>query len=240
MIGHPIQQPQSRFALINGRVILPQTIVTGQAIVVEGQKIAGLCEVDSLGAEVEKIDVGGRYITPGLIDIHIHGAVGHTFNEPAAEAFAAITRETAKRGVTSLLATISTAPLPNLEQCLQFSQRWMAETHQATQLLGVHLEGPYFCLAQSGAQDPANIRHPDDGTPDRLLEYHNAIKIMTYAPELPGGLELTSRLAKLGIVPAAGHSSAKDKDVLAAMEAGLRHIIHICICLRWLWRNLAC
>ena len=94
-------------------------------------------------------------------------------------------------------------------------------------MLGVHLEGPYFSLAQKGAQDPENIRTPDDGTPDILLEHRDALRIMTYAPELPGALDLTARLARLGIVPAAGHSSARDEDVLAAMKVGLRHAIHI-------------
>jgi N-acetylglucosamine-6-phosphate deacetylase len=91
----------------------------------------------------------------------------------------------------------------------------------------VHVEGPYFCLAQRGAQDPAHIRNPDDGTPAQLLEHHDVIKIMSYAPELPGALDLTTRLANLEIVPAAGHSNATDQDVLAAMKRGLRHIIHI-------------
>jgi N-acetylglucosamine-6-phosphate deacetylase len=94
-------------------------------------------------------------------------------------------------------------------------------------VLGVHVEGPYFCPAQAGAQDPANIRNPNDGTPGRLLAYHDIIKIMTFAPELPGALALTARLAQLGIVPAAGHSCAKEEHVRAAIEAGLRHIIHI-------------
>ena len=117
--------------------------------------------------------------------------------------------------------------MPDLVQCLQFSRQWMSEPHNGAQVLGVHVEGPYFCLAQSGAQDPSNIRTPDDGTPDVLLEHHEVIKIMTFAPELPGALDLTARLAALGIVPAAGHSCARDEDVLAAMKVGLRHAIHI-------------
>ncbi len=193
----------------------------------EGKKIVGIANADSLGTDTERIDVGGRYITPGLIDIHTHGALGHTFNEPDAKAFATITEENVRRGVTSVLATMSTAPIPDLVKCLEFSRQWMHEPHGGSQVLGVHLEGPYFSLAQKGAQDPENIRTPDDGTPDILLEHHDLMRIMTYAPELPGALELTARLARLGIVPAAGHSSAKDEDVLAAMEVGLRHIIHI-------------
>ncbi|HID61427.1 MAG TPA: N-acetylglucosamine-6-phosphate deacetylase [Anaerolineae bacterium] len=227
MVGNAIEQPKGRFALTNGRVILPQEIVTGKAVVVEGKKIMGIADADSLGAETEKMDVGGRYITPGLIDIHTHGALDHTFNEPEAEAFAVITEENMRRGVTSLLATIATAPIPDMVKCLEFSRQWMHELHSGSQVLGVHLEGPYFSMAQKGAQDPENIRTPDDGTPDILLEHHDVLKIMTYAPELPGALELTARLARLAIVPAAGHSSAKDEDVLAAMKVGLRHIIHI-------------
>jgi N-acetylglucosamine-6-phosphate deacetylase len=226
-MGNEIEQPKGRFALTNGRVILPQEIVTGKAVVVEGKEIVGIADADNLGAEVKKIDVGGRYIAPGLIDIHVHGALGHTFNEPEAEAFATITEENVKRGVTSLLATISTAPIPDLVKCLEFSRQWMHKPREGSQVLGVHLEGPYFNMAQKGAQDPKNIRTPDDGTPDILLEHHDVMRIMTYAPELPGALELTARLARLGIVPAAGHSSAKDEDVLAAMEVGLRHIIHV-------------
>jgi N-acetylglucosamine-6-phosphate deacetylase len=103
----------------------------------------------------------------------------------------------------------------------------MHKPREGSQVLGVHLEGPYFSMAQKGAQDPENIRTPDDGTADILLEHHDMMRIMTYAPELPGALELTARLARLGIVPAAGHSSAKDEDVLAAMRVGLRHIVHI-------------
>jgi len=220
-------QPQNRLALSNGRLILPDRLVTDQALLVEGRKIVGLAGPGSLGRDVEQIDVGGRYVAPGLIDIHIHGALGHTFNEPTTEAFARITRETARRGITSLLATTSTAPIPALVASLAFTQRWLAEPRHGSQILGVHVEGPYFCLAQAGAQDPANIRNPADGTPEQLLEYRDIIKIMTFAPELPGALELTGRLDGLGIVPAAGHSCARDEEVLAALEAGLKHIIHI-------------
>ena len=100
-----------RFALVNGRVVLPQTVETGKAVIVNGSTIIGIANMDELGDELEKIDVNGNLIAPGLIDIHTHGALGHTFNEPTAEAFTVITRENARRGVTSLLATPATAPL---------------------------------------------------------------------------------------------------------------------------------
>lgn len=227
MIGKGMEQPGGRFALVNGRVVLSYQVVNGQAVIVEEGKIVGIDDAGSLGSEVERVDVGGRTITPGLIDIHTHGGVGHSFNEPTEEAFAAITAENARRGVTSMLATISTAPLQDILECLEFSRGWMSQARDGTQVLGIHQEGPYFSLAQKGAQDPANMLSPNDGSADRLLEYADVIRIMTYAPELPGALELTARLVKLGIVPAAGHSAAIDEEVGAAIEVGLRHVIHL-------------
>jgi N-acetylglucosamine-6-phosphate deacetylase len=227
MIGKEIGQPEGLFALTDGRVILPTEIVADQAVVIEGDQILEVTEHQFLGTGIQRIEVGGRYIAPGLIDIHIHGAMGHTFNEPTPEAFASITRETVARGLTALVATVATAGIPDTVECLEFGRTWMKETHEGTRILGMHVEGPYFNLAQAGAQDPKNILTPDDGTPEILLKHSDVIKIMTYAPELPGALELTRRLAELGIVPAAGHSMATDKDVLAAMEVGLQHAIHL-------------
>lgn len=222
-----MMQIPDRFALVNGRVVTPQVVESGKAVVVDGSTISAIMPVGELDDSVEKIDVGGRLIAPGLIDIHTHGALGHTFNEPTAEAYGVITRENARRGVTALLATPATAPIANLVDCLEFSRAWMAGEQTGAQVLGVHLEGPYFDLAQAGAQDPANVRNPDDGTVDQLLEHQDVIRMISYAPELPGALELTSRLAELSIVPAAGHSSAKEGEIVAAIECGLRHMIHI-------------
>ena len=219
--------PQGRIALVNGRILLPNEVVVGQAVLIDDNTVAAVTGRDSLSDDVSIVDVGGRYISPGLIDIHTHGAVGHSFNEPNAEAWEAITKENARRGVTSLLATIATASVPKLVDCLEFSRQWMRSARAGTQVIGVHLEGPYFSYAQRGAQDPQHLRNPNDGSVDRLLEYYDVMRIMSFAPELPGALELTTRLVKCGVVAAAGHSSAQDSDVRAAVDVGLRHTIHI-------------
>jgi N-acetylglucosamine-6-phosphate deacetylase len=216
-----------RLALINGRVVLPHAVAQNQAVVVEDGKIAGVVDTGALGAEVERLDVGGRFITPGLIDLHTHGAVAHSFNEPTTRAFAAITEENARHGVTALLATVATAPLDDLVNCLNFCHGWMQEPHPGAQVMGLHMESPYISPAQKGALDPAYIRSPDDGSSDILLEHHDVLKIMVLAPELPGALDLIARLVKLGIVAAAGHSSAKEEHVLAAVQVGLHHVTHI-------------
>ncbi len=220
-------QPTNRFALSHGRIILPDAIALGKAVVIEGKRIVGIADAGALSSDTMQIDVGGRYITPGLIDIHTHGALGHTFNEPTEEAFDAITRENARRGVTALLATLAPAPIPDLVRCLEFCQAWMREKHSGSQVLGMHLESPYVSPAQKGALDPRNLHAPDDGTPDVLLEHHDVIRIFVVAPELPGALKLIHRLSDLNIVPAAGHSMAKEDDVRAAIHEGLRHVTHI-------------
>ncbi len=227
MIGRQLEQPGGRLALVNGRVVRSNSIDVGKAVVVEGARIVGVAELGALGQDVTRIDVQGRYVTPGLIDIHTHGALGHTFNEPTKEAFAAITEENVRCGVTGLLATVATAPLPAMIECCRFSREWMAQPREGSRVLGVYLEGPYINIAQKGALDPDHVRNPDDGSVDALLEHHDVVRIMAYAPELPGALDLTAKLHSLGIVPTAGHSSARDGEVLAAMQLGLRHVTHI-------------
>lgn len=227
MLERNVLRPKTQIALTNGRVVLLNEVAADKAVVIAGGRITKVCDRNALGNDVEIFDVGGRYILPGLIDIHTHGALGHSFNEPTEEAFQAITDENARRGVTGVLATTATAAIPDLLQSLARTREWMKLEHDGARVLGAHVEGPYFSVAQRGAQDPANMRSPDDGTVDQLLEYRDVIQIMSFAPELPGALELTRRLVDLGIVAAAGHSSAREAHVTAAIQAGLSHIIHI-------------
>ena len=164
----------SRFALVNGRIALPHAIIEGQAVVIEGGHDPRRGRGGRLGGRVARVDVGGRLITPGLIDIHIHGALGHTFNEPDAAAWEIILRENARRGVTSLVATFAPESIPNLIACLEFARGWMAPTPPSpvatregsgcTRVLGAHLESPYVSPAQQGALDPASMRTPGDGS----------------------------------------------------------------------------
>ena len=100
------------FAILNGRVVLPDRLVTGKALLVEDGRIVGLTGVDDLSDDLQRIDAGDRLVAPGLIDIHTHGALGHTFNEPTAEAFGVITAENVRRGVTSLLTLFLHDALP--------------------------------------------------------------------------------------------------------------------------------
>lgn len=219
-------------ALVNGRVVLPGRVALDTAVVIERSSaasgtIAAVVTEDQLPPGIARVDVGGRWITPGLIDIHTHGALGYTFNQPTQQAFNAILQENALRGVTGVLATIATAPMDDLIQVLEFIRQWMSVPHPGAQVFGAHLESPFISPEQCGALDPQNLFSPDDPRAERFLEYADVLRILVLAPERPGAVGLVARLAERGIIPAAGHSMAKEDEVLRAMQAGLRHVTHI-------------
>lgn len=225
-------QEQETFALVNGSIVLPDRVASGMAVVVEcpshtGGVIAAVIPEDQLPADIARIDVGGRWITPGLIDIHTHGALGYTFNEPTEQAFTAILQENARRGVTGLLATVATAPMDDLIQVFEFIRQWMAAPRPGAQVFGAHFESPFISPAQCGALDPQNLFGMDDPRAGRFLEYADILRILVLAPEQPGAVDFVARLAERGIIPAAGHSMAKEAEILRTMQAGLSHVTHI-------------
>jgi len=227
-----IQTEQQKLALVNGQVVLPTELAAGMAVVITRPQqgaafISEVIPVEQLPAEIERVDVGGRWICPGLIDIHTHGALGYTFNEASSQAFEAILGENLKRGVTGVVATVATAPIEDIIKSLAFMRAWMAAEKPGAQVFGAHLESPYISPLQSGALDPGNLRSPQDGSAESLLEYADVLRILVLAPELPGAIELVARLVQCGILPAAGHSMARESDVILAVKAGLRHVTHL-------------
>lgn len=216
-----------KFAVVGGTLVLPERLAPGTALVVQDGAIVGVQPEGEVDPRIRRIDAGGGYVLPGLVDIHTHGAGGRLFNEADDEAWATILDVQLAHGVTTVLPTTLTASLPELTAALAQGRRWLAAPRAGAQVPGMHVEGPYFALAQAGAQDPDHIRNPDDGSVDDLLAYADVIRLMSFAPELPGALALTERLVELGIVAGAGHSSAKDSHLAAAMERGLTHVIHL-------------
>lgn len=218
---------QNYTALSNARLILPDRILEGQTLVLQDDRIAGLAGPEDLGSETAILDMGGRLITPGLVDIHTHGGQGHTFNEPTAEAFGLILDMNARAGVTSVVGTLGGISIAETVACLDYGRHWQRSGARGARLIGMHLESPYIAPAQVGALDPAGIRRADDGSADPLFEYTDILRIFMLAPELPGALSLVERMAERGVVVAAGHTTAKEEQVVAAIERGLSHVTHI-------------
>lgn len=213
-------------ALVGPRVVLENVVLEDHAVLVRDGRIEAIVALSQVPADAVRRNLGDGILTPGLIDIHTHGASGHSFNEGTESANRSALSTLLAAGITTVLPTIATAPLDDTEQAINAIAAIQGQPG-LPRVPGAHLEGPYFAHAQCGAQDPDNLRSPDDGSIDRLLEQAAAIRMISYAPELPGAVALTRRLVEAGIVPAAGHSDGRDEDLLACQEAGLRHVIHI-------------
>jgi len=218
--------------LSNARLIFPDRLARGHVRVTDG-KIAALSDQALEPAAGEPvIDLGGQFLAPGFIDIHIHGAQRRDAMEATADAFAAICRHHARGGTTALALTTVTATSENILRVLQAAQAYRQEpAGDGAQLLGIHIEGPYFSKEKPGAHRLDLIRNPQRAEWEPWLAFEGLVTQMTVAPELPGALELFEELAGRGIIPSGGHSDAWDEDAAAAFSHGMRHATHTFNCM---------
>lgn len=223
------EQP-ARWALVNGNFLLPDGLRRDVAVVIDGGAVGAVIDAAELPqlAGVPLVDLGGRLATPGLIDLHVHGGFGLSFDRPGDPgALPAVLRRLARCGVTSIQASLVSTPVPALCARLdEIAGHDMAPVDGA-ELLGVHLEGPFLAAAQCGAQDPAALQDPAPADVTALLRHSDLVRMITLAPELAGAADAIRRFAAAGIVVAAGHSDAVADDLASAQAAGLRHITHL-------------
>ncbi|MEV0309975.1 N-acetylglucosamine-6-phosphate deacetylase [Nonomuraea fuscirosea] len=172
------------------------------------------------------VDVGGRLVTAGLVDLHVHGFAGACFDAGPGQA-AEVLRILARQGVTSVQASLVSASVERLTELLAAFAAVDRTADDCAELLGLHLEGPFLAPAQCGAHDPAVLRPPTSADVGLLLRHRDVLSMITLAPELPGAVEATGLLAGAGVVVAAGHSDARGDDLRAAVDAGLTHITHL-------------
>jgi N-acetylglucosamine-6-phosphate deacetylase len=203
----------------NARLIFPNGVREGLELVVADGKIAEVRERSSSAA----IDLGGNYLAPGFVDLHIHGALGRDTMEASPEAFRAICDYHATGGTTSLLLTTVTAPVSEIVDVLRAVR---ASVRASKQIAGVHVEGPFISNARAGAQRAEFIRDPSPDLLDQLLVFADVIKIVTLAPELPGALAVIDRLRLHHIAVSGGHSDASDVEARLGFEYGMRQVTH--------------
>lgn len=177
------------------------------------------------------VDLNGRYLAPGFIDIHIHGAVGRDTMEATDEAFDAICRFHASGGTTALALTTVSAPIPDIVAVLRQVESYRSKPHTGAQVLGVHVEGPYFNVEKKGAHLPEFIINPAPENYGPLLEWSHVMTQMTLAPELPGALGLIDALRRKGVRVSGGHSDAWDEDACAAFVHGMEGVTHTFNCM---------
>ncbi|WP_022917447.1 N-acetylglucosamine-6-phosphate deacetylase [Ruania albidiflava] len=214
---------ENPLVLTGGRVLIDDGVVETSVVVRDGQ-IAALVDDPPAG---RVLDVGGRLIGPGLVDIHIHGAAGHSFEQAEDDdGVAAIVGHLASRGVTTVLAALASDQVETMVSTVHALHRYRDDPLPGTaEVAGVHLEGPFLTPAQAGAHSPAVLRDPDADAVARLASLRPAM--ITLAPELPGGVSAVEQFRAAGTVVAAGHSEARVPDLQAAQAAGLTHLTHL-------------
>lgn len=213
--------------LTNARCIFPDGIRDGLEVVVQGGKIADLRQAGFVGEE-GVVDLGGNYLAPGFIDLHIHGAMGRDTMEASEEAFRAICDYHASGGTTSLLLTTVTAPVKAI---LDVAGAVRDGRPSLGRVAGLHVEGPFISKVKAGAQRVSAMRRPTPKAFAPLLEYADVIKRVTLAPELAGAPDFIDALRAHGIDPSGGHSDAWEEDARIAFEHGMRSVTHTFNCM---------
>lgn len=218
-----------RKILKNGTVITPIRTEKDSSVIIEDGKVITILPDSKLQTyeNDQIIDVGGRYISPGFIDIHSHGGGGHDFMDGTVEAIVGAATSHVAYGTTTILPTTVTSTWDELDTMLEQFAKAQDEMVGGPNIAGVHLEGPYFSLEQKGAQDPRYIKDPDPREYERVAEYSHLVKRWTIAPELPGALEMGRFLSERGILCSIGHSNAIYEEVVEAVESGYSLVTHL-------------
>jgi len=204
---------------VSGRIVLDDRVVPG-TISVEAGVIVGI----DLAASVPD---SAPFITPGFVDVHVHGWGGHDAMGGTA-ALDGMSRALLRHGITSFLPTAVTAPIDTLQEFAACVRSWMgAAPADGAQPLGFNLEGPFLAPGRRGAHDPAFLVTPADVPQAQIAALVENLRVITMAPELPGALDLIAWLAARGVAVSVGHSAATFEEARAGYSAGARTTTHL-------------
>jgi N-acetylglucosamine-6-phosphate deacetylase len=186
-------------------------------------------------APPDALDLGGKQVWPGLIDLQVNGAGGGDVMNGAQDELSLISATLAIDGVTSFIATAITAPLEVIESALGAIAAYMRghegesdNVQLGAQMLGGHLEGPYISTEKRGAHPPMHIRPPNHMELERITApIRPYLRMLTLAPELPNAHECIRWATREGIVVSAGHTQATPGDLSAAIQVGLKTVTHL-------------
>ncbi len=211
------------YALMNATVFSGREKLTGEAVLIENDRIKDIVDPGSIPSGAKILDYSGCNISPGLIDLQIAGGGGYLFSEnPRAEALEAITESIIKNGTTGFLIAV---PTNSFDAYLELFKVLKRNTHPAA--LGLHLEGPYINKGKGGAHNRSYIKKPDKKEIKELLEEaEGVVKMITLAPELCSS-EFIKTIMDYGIVVAAGHSNATFDEARAGFEWGIKATTHL-------------
>ena len=217
------------------RIVTPKGVIAG-FVYFENGKITYVGTDGTHGFDRE-IEAGERYVLPGMIETHVHGACGFDFCEADVEGILEAAEHHFRHGATTLFPTVTSSSFERTYKALENVEKAMADP-RGGMIAGVHLEGPYLSPAQSGAQDKALITPPVREDYEKLVaRFGNIIKRWDYAPERDEGGEFAAYLVSHGILPSAGHTDAIYDDMKLARENGCRLITHFYSCTSTITRD---
>lgn len=177
------------------------------------------------------VDLATGVLAPGFVDLQVNGYYGVDFNAADPAGWATVRTRLPRTGTTSFLPTVITAPLPTLSAALR---RCRAQALAASgdpagaRILGVHLEGPFIAENRRGAHNPRWIIRPDRIAVERLLAAGgDALRVVTLAPEIPGGLDAIDAFRAAGVTVSIGHSDATARQAAVAADHGATLVTHL-------------
>ncbi|MEV7039972.1 N-acetylglucosamine-6-phosphate deacetylase [Amycolatopsis sp. NPDC051061] len=208
--------------IMGGRVAAPDRVLDDGWVAVSDGRIAGVGSGTPPSGEY--VDVGGALVVPGFIDTHCHGGGGASFTSLDPEELQTAVRAHRRHGTTTMLASLVSDPVDILREQVAA----LRELVQDGEVAGIHLEGPFISKARCGAHDPETLLEPDTGTVDKLLRAgQGAIRMVTIAPELYGGIKAVRQLAESGVIAAIGHTDGVEEQLLPAIDAGASVATHL-------------
>ncbi|MGH1549318.1 N-acetylglucosamine-6-phosphate deacetylase [Leifsonia poae] len=174
-------------------------------------------------ADVETTDARGGWLTPGFVDIHVHGGGGGSFDD-GAEGIARGLDLHQQHGTTRAVISLVTAPVEALASRVRVVASLMASD---SRVLGSHLEGPFLDVGHKGAHEPSLLRASAPADAETLLAAADGtLRQITIAPELPGGMDAVRAFSSAGVAVAVGHTGATYEQALAAFDAGASILTH--------------
>jgi len=203
-------------------VVTPARILAPGWLLLDGARIVEVGEGEA--PRPPDAALGDVTVVPGFVDIHVHGGGGASFDAGAADAADVVAVTHLAHGTTSMAASLVSDTPDRMARAV----RELAGLVDDGRLAGIHLEGPWLSPRRSGAHQPGALSHPDPADVDSLLAAGDgAVRMVTLAPELPGGLDAVRRLDAAGVVVAIGHTDATYDEARAALDAGARVGTHL-------------
>jgi len=213
--------------LAGARVVTPDRVLDPGWVEVAAGRIATVGEGAPPAGSTGLRDLGGAWLVPGYVDLHMHGGGGHSVLASAADMAAAVAFHR-RHGTTRTLVSAVSAPVGAMYDMAAWAADLTARgATPDAHVLGSHLEGPFLSALRCGAQDPAALLAPDTGVLRQLLAAgRGTVRVVTVAPELPGGLDLVKALVAEGVVAAVGHTDASYRQTAQALAAGAGLLTH--------------